>query len=159
MCVYNLVVKFHCLPTTSRSRNILVGGWVDTWHSYSPASLGWTYFIWSVQSSLWWKWIAWNRSSLAYVVSPTVSSSCNSRFFRLIHDTCEQPRRFNNKWSNLRIPTDHIIRESERKTLIMDFTLCFLPPIRQTSYSDISFRSVVLHISDILIQPDIYTEF
>lgn len=73
------------LPTTSRNRNILVGGWVDTWHWYNPASLGWTYFIWRVQSSLWWKWIAWKRSSFAYVVSPTVSNSWT--FFRLIHDT------------------------------------------------------------------------
>lgn len=40
------------LPTTFKLMNIDVGGCTDTWHSYNPASLNWTYLICNVQSWL-----------------------------------------------------------------------------------------------------------
>lgn len=127
------------LPTTSSNRNILVGGWVDTWHSYSPASLGWTYFIWRVQSSLWWKWIAWNRSSLAYVVSPTVSNSCT--FFRLIHDTCESQKKnfllkigqYSDKKKKIR-----------KKPLFLTTNFAFICALQFLNYSQAKYLSSLL---------------
>ena len=74
-----LSIKNLLLPTTFNRINWLRWGWVETWHSYNPASRLWVNLIWRVQSSEGRVRTMLNRWSDAYVYRPTVRM-CTSRW-------------------------------------------------------------------------------
>ena len=63
-----------------------LGGWVETWHIYSPESSFLIAFMWSRQLLGYWN-LTWMRESPLYVTLPTVSRDTLSVFF-LTHITC-----------------------------------------------------------------------
>lgn len=66
-------------PTILSSMNIDSGGCVDSWHSYTPSSSFRAFFIRSAQFPKCLVCSTRNRSSLLYVLSPTVN---NKKSFR-----------------------------------------------------------------------------
>lgn len=78
--------------TTSSWTNCDILGSVVTWHSYTPASLLWTYFIWRVHVSP--LWSTWNLSSAMKVYRSTVKI-CESRL--RIQDTWKYIKAYTNQ--------------------------------------------------------------
>lgn len=84
-----LTYFFSYLPTTFNSINMLIGGCDETWHSYRPASLCWTYLICRVQSCqqvrFWIFHLYWEKEEISKTsIIPHLNNSINvTPFHRL----------------------------------------------------------------------------
>lgn len=99
--------NFRYLRSTVKLANIALGGCVDIWHMYNPASVRFTGFILSLQLLGYW-YLTAIRLSPAYGAGPTVSS-CAESVVRRSHITCTDTPAISNKIDTLMMFADTTI--------------------------------------------------